>query len=256
MNLKDINEKVDGRRPKRLGWLLLGVFLGFCCVVLLAAVLTLKEAKKAAALTPTLITYPGAAQLSLPEQQLTPTTIPMAAAVAFPTLEEPAVESAVVADVVSPTPVPSEPEVEVIFDMATTKFGSLGDFYVDGDSAIVGFSVRGAVMQYTCTQNLGVFMSLDRNTDLMGTKGVDNKWIWKFSTGGEYYDAFIPCAPGKVLTFHTIHFVAHNQVHLVEVTSPLPASNEDILRMMIRDEKRKNGIMFDDSGTYTIIHPN
>jgi len=124
------------------------------------------------------------------------------------------------------------------------KVDSLGAYIINGDPGIQGWETQGAQMTYVCTENYGVFISMDPGS----VQGVST---------GLGAACFIPCKKGNVVTLTTTHWSEtgqHQQVHLFELIKPVPGvTTRDILLALKEQDGKPLGFYFADGTTYEKI---
>jgi len=126
--------------------------------------------------------------------------------------------------------------------------GGLGEYIINGDPAIDGFLVKGAVMKYTLTKDFGVFVCGDPMN------------VNRLSTGDKGAAVFVPGKKGDVITITTTFWNAndpnnkHQSIHLFELVQAVPNVNPaNILAALKRDEKKPISYLFKPDGTYDTI---
>ncbi|NMB91940.1 hypothetical protein GYA37_03805 [candidate division WWE3 bacterium] len=138
--------------------------------------------------------------------------------------------------VVEPSPVPvaevKEEEVEEKFekaeDVAVARFSDLGMFLIDGDPLVKNFKVEGAEMEYICSTDNGVFISMD--------PGV----VQGYDTGDLGAVVYVECSKGSKIVLQTDFwndYSKHNSIHLVEMKDSLSSSKAvEVLKTYKVDE--------------------
>jgi hypothetical protein len=156
---------------------------------------------------------------------------------------------------VNPTMTHSIPTAQVLVPTATPfvwdgTFSGVAEFYIDGDPNVVGWKVEKSEMSYICTQNFGVYISMDPGS------------VMTISTGELGAIAYVPCTVGKVVKFTTPYWSGepnnHQNTHLVEIVKKLPdtVNYRDLLVSLKVAEKKPVAYMFSGDGKYEKITDN
>lgn len=144
----------------------------------------------------------------------------------------------------NPAPVAPVAPVEPPFVWDGTV-GTLGEYVLDGDPKLDGYKVKGAEMLYTCTENFGVFISMDPGT------------VQAVSTNEQGAVAFVPCKKGEVVKLATPGYwndnSHHNSVHLFELIKAVPNVEPlDILMALKTADGKPIALYFKADGSHEV----
>lgn len=161
--------------------------------------------------------------------------LPVPASEFVQTQETPATATLVEPEVIQqPVEVVEVIEKRKAEDVIVKTFSDLGEFLIDGDPLVKNWKVKGAVMEYTCSTDNGVFISMDPGS------------VGEHSTGKLGAVAYVVCSKGATVMLHTPHWsdsALHNQIHLVELSDKISDQKlVEILKIFKIDEGKELAI--------------